>query len=110
MNSTIFKERPSGGYYCAECRMSFGELHTTCPYCGSFISNYEDLLIKEENNTIRPAFDLDPITGKNRYAKEEPDIIIGRRWYETPVEEIGPPLTDEETYNKIISMIRRKEE
>ena len=26
---TTFKERPSGGFYCAECRMSFGELHTT---------------------------------------------------------------------------------
>lgn len=107
---TIFKERPSGGFYCSECRMSFGELHTTCPYCGSFVSNYEDLLIKEENDTIRPVFDLDPVTGKNKFAKDEPDIIIGGRWWETPVEEIGPPPIDEEIYNKIISMVRRKEE
>ena len=85
---TTFKERPSGGFYCSECRMSFGELHTTCPYCGSFVSNYEELLVRQE----------------------PPDIIIGGRWWKTPVEEIGPPLIDEETYNKIISMVRRKEE
>ena len=85
---TTFKERPSGGFYCSECRMSFGELHTTCPYCGSFVGNYEELLVRQE----------------------PPDIIIGGRWWATPVEEIGPPLIDEETYNKIISMVRRKEE
>ena len=40
-----FKEKPDGGYYCSECRMSFGDLQTTCPYCGSFVSNYEELVV-----------------------------------------------------------------
>jgi len=67
---TFFKEKPSGGFYCSECRMSFGELHTTCPYCGNYVVNYEDLLIKEENDKMRPMFDIDEL-GKNKYAKGE---------------------------------------
>lgn len=42
-----FKEKPDGGYYCSECRMSFGDLQATCPYCGSFVSNYEELIVKQ---------------------------------------------------------------
>lgn len=40
-----FKEKPDGGYYCSECRMSFGELQATCPYCGSIVANYEDIAV-----------------------------------------------------------------
>lgn len=105
---SIFKEKPSGGYYCADCRMSFSELHTSCPYCGSVVANYEELLIKEENDTTRKIYNVDPITGRNKYAKEEPEIIVGGRWYETPVEEIGPPLIDEETWNKLVEIVGRK--
>lgn len=99
MNSTIFKERPSGGYYCAECRMSFGELHTTCPYCGSFISNYEDLLIKEENDTIHPMFNLDSTTGKNKFASD----FQGKRMYISPVDD-SSFISQEEIQKIIIEM------
>ena len=39
-----FKEKSHGGFYCSECRMSFGEPHETCPFCGSIVSNYEEIL------------------------------------------------------------------
>lgn len=82
--TTTFKEKPTGGYYCAECRMSFGDLHTTCPYCGSVVSNYENLLIQNENDKIRPMFDLDE-TGKNKFANDSWDNepILGGRWWES---------------------------
>lgn len=55
-----FKEKPDGGYYCSECHMSFGEPQTACPYCGSIVSNYEELIT----------------------VKEPSEIIIGGRWWE----------------------------
>lgn len=87
MVSTL-KEKPNGGFYCSECRMSIADLTETCPFCGSVISNYEAIIA--QNNT--------------------PDIIIGGRWWETPVEEIGPEPIDEEAWNKIVSIVRRKKE
>lgn len=44
--TTIFKEK-NNGFYCAECRMSFAEPQSICPYCGSIVSNYEELLIEK---------------------------------------------------------------
>lgn len=41
--TTTFKE-DTNGFYCAECRMSFDEPQAACPYCGSLVSNYEELL------------------------------------------------------------------
>jgi hypothetical protein len=87
MISTL-KENPNGGFYCSECRMNTSKPVEICPFCGSIISNYEEIFI--DNNP--------------------PDIIIGGRWYETPVEEVGPPLIDEETWNKLVSIVRRKED
>ena len=87
---SVLKENPRGGYYCSECRMSTAEPVEYCPFCGSVISNYETILI---NNS-----------------KEPPDIIIGGRWYETPVEEIGPPLIDEKIWNELIMTIKEKKE
>lgn len=109
MVSTL-KERPNGGFFCSECRMSTSDPVEVCPFCGSIISNWMDIIIKQENDRMRPLMDIDPETGKNKFAKENPEIIIGGRWYETPVEEIGPPLINEEDWNKIVSMIRRKDE
>ena len=80
-----FKERPSGGFYCSECRMSFGELHATCPYCGSYVTNYEDLLIKEENDRVRPMFDLDPVTGENKNSEDK--LIRGWRAKISPIDD-----------------------
>ena len=37
------KEKPTGGFYCAECRMSVPEPVDTCPFCGSIITNWEEL-------------------------------------------------------------------
>ena len=69
MVSTL-KERPSGGFYCSECRMSTAEPVETCPFCGSVISNWMDVIIKQENDKMRPLMDIDPVTGKNKFAKE----------------------------------------
>lgn len=44
---TTFKESPSGSFYCTECRMAFGEPYTTCPYCGSIVSNYQTLISQD---------------------------------------------------------------
>ena len=35
-------------YYCSNCRMKQFELHSHCPFCGSFFSNYEDILIEQQ--------------------------------------------------------------
>ena len=70
MVSTL-KEKPNGGFYCSECRMSTAEPVETCPFCGSIISNWMNLVIQIENDKIRSMFDIDPETGKNRYARGE---------------------------------------
>ena len=76
MVSTL-KENSSGGFYCSECRMSTSEPVEVCPFCGSIISNWMDVIIKQENDRIRPMFNLDPETGKNRYAPDE--TMVGMR-------------------------------
>lgn len=108
MVSTL-KENPNGGFYCSECRMSTSDPVEICPFCGSVISNWMDIIVKQENDRIRSLMDIDPETGKNKYA-EDPDIIIGGRWYETPVEEIGPPLIDEKIWNELITIIKENKE
>ena len=70
MVSTL-KENPNGGFYCSECRMSTSEPVETCPFCGSVISNWMDIIIEQENNRIRAMYDIDPITGKNRFVKDD---------------------------------------
>lgn len=52
MVSTL-KEKPNGGFYCSECRMSTAEPVETCPFCGSVISNWMDIVIKIENEKIK---------------------------------------------------------
>lgn len=81
--TTTFKERENG-FYCAECRMSFAEPQATCPYCGSIVSNYEELVIKQN----------------------PPDIIIGGRWWENQVEEES---FDTELYQKLITLMKERE-
>lgn len=89
MISTL-KENLNGGFYCSECRMSTSDPVEVCPFCGSIISNYEKIIIDN--------------------SKESPEIIIGGRWYETPIEEIDPPLIDEETWNQLITFMKEKKE
>ena len=86
--TTTFKEG-ANGFYCAECRMSFAEPQATCPYCGSIVSNYEELIIKQ-----------DP-----------PEIIIGGRWWEDQTEEdqTEEDPTNIELYQKILSFIKERE-
>jgi hypothetical protein len=43
--TTTFKEG-TNGFYCAECRMSFAEPLEVCPYCGSIVSNYEEIIVR----------------------------------------------------------------
>lgn len=81
--TTTFKEG-THGFYCAECRMSFAEPQTICPYCGSIVSNYEELVTKQE----------------------PPDIIIGGRWWEDEIEE---DTSDNELYQKILTLIKERE-
>ena len=75
MVSTL-KENPNGGFFCSECRMSISEPVETCPFCGSIVSNWMDIVIKQENDNLRLMFDLDPITGKNKFARNE---LAGQR-------------------------------
>ena len=70
MVSTL-KEKPSGGFYCSECRMSTSEPVETCPFCGSIISNWMDIIIKQENDRIRRIYNVDPKTGRIRNEGEE---------------------------------------
>ena len=53
---TTFKEGING-FYCAECRMSFGEPQATCPYCGSFVTNYEDIIVRGSRANLDPIDD-----------------------------------------------------
>ena len=80
--TTTFKEG-AHGFYCAECRMSFAEPQTTCPYCGSIVSNYEELIINQN----------------------PPDIIIGGRWWEDEIEE---DTSNNELYQKILTLIKER--
>lgn len=41
------KINENGGKYCSECRIGIQRLAPYCPFCGSFLSNYEEILIKE---------------------------------------------------------------
>ena len=108
MTSTLFKKQDQ--YFCSNCMMRQPRVQASCFWCGNMFSNYENMLIQDVNDNARALLNIDPITDKNKFAKEEPDIIIGGRWYETPVEEVGPPLIDEETWNKLVSIVRRKED
>ena len=45
--TTTFKEG-TNGFYCAECRMSFAEPLEVCPYCGSIVSNWLDLMVQHQ--------------------------------------------------------------
>lgn len=115
MNTTRFKEKPSGGFYCAECRMSFGELHTTCPYCCSYVSNYEELLIKEENDNMRPMFDIDEL-GQNKYARggivsyDDAPIIRGQRRNILMMDDFLGDELDHELLKRIITEVKKKDE
>ena len=81
--TTTFKEG-TNGFYCVECRMLFAEPQATCPYCGSIVSNYEEIITKQES----------------------PDIIIGGRWWEDQTEE---EPTNTELYQKMLSFIKERE-
>ena len=69
MVSTL-KEKPNGGFYCSECRMSMTDPVEICPFCGCVISNWMDIIIKQENDRIRPIFDLDLIRKQNEGEEE----------------------------------------
>ena len=56
MTGTL-KERPNGGFYCSECRMSAAEPVEVCPFCGSIISNWMDIVIQLENEKFQQEID-----------------------------------------------------
>lgn len=101
MVSTL-KENPSGGFYCSECRMSTAEPVEVCPFCGSVISNWMDIMIKQENDRIRPFMDIDPVTGKNKYAPN----FQGKRMYISPVDDSS--FISKEEIEKIITEMKVK--
>lgn len=100
MVSTL-KENPSGGFYCSECRMSTSEPVEVCPFCGSIISNWMDVIIKQENDKIRPMFDIDPETGENKFA------IRGQRLNISPVEDSS--LIDMDSLKELIIEMKVKD-
>lgn len=59
------KENPNGGFYCSECRMSTAEPVETCPFCGSIISNWIDIMVKKENERFQAELDKIKETKEN---------------------------------------------
>lgn len=41
------KIKSNGNKYCSECRIGIQRLAPYCPFCGAFLSNYEEILIKD---------------------------------------------------------------
>ena len=103
MVSTL-KENPSGGFYCSECRMSTSEPVEVCPFCGSIISNWMDIIIKQENDRMRPLMDIDPETGKNKYAPDE--TMVGMRIKTSIIDDSS--FIDKEEIEKIITEMKVK--
>lgn len=68
MVSTL-KENPNGGFYCSECRMSTSEPVTTCPFCGSIITNWEDIMIKRDNS------DFDKVVDEFTYNELDHELL-----------------------------------
>lgn len=100
MVSTL-KENSSGGFYCSECRMSTSEPVEICPFCGSIISNWMDVIIKQENDRIRPMFDIDPETGENKF------VIRGQPLNISPVEDSS--IIDMDSLKKLITEMKVKD-
>ena len=98
------KENPNGGFYCSECRMSTAEPVETCPFCGSIISNWIDIVIKQENDRTRAMMDIDPVTGKNRYAPNE--TLRGMRCKTTIIEDSS--LMDIDKIEELIKEMKVK--
>ena len=103
MVSTL-KERPNGGFYCSECRMSTSDPVEVCPFCGSIISNWMDLVISQENERMRANIDIDPETGKNRYAPDE--TLIGMRVKTSIIDDSS--FIDKKEIEKIITEMKVK--
>ena len=103
MVSTL-KENPNGGFYCSECRMSTAEPVETCPFCGSIISNWMDVIIKQENDRMRSLMDIDPETGKNRYAPDE--TLVGMRAKTSVIDDSS--FISKEEIEKIITEMKVK--
>ena len=103
MVSTL-KEKPNGGFYCSECRMSTTEPVETCPFCGSIISNWMDVIIKQENDRIRSLIDIDPETGKNKYAPDE--TFVGMRTKISVIDDSS--FISKEEIEKIITEMKVK--
>ena len=77
-----------------------------CFWCGNMFSNYEDVLIKDANDHARALLNINPKTGQD----EDPEIIIGGRWWEPVEPEDDAPLVDEDAWNKLAAIVRRKNE
>lgn len=41
------KIKENGQKYCSNCRIGIQRLAPYCPFCGLFLSNYEEVLIEE---------------------------------------------------------------
>lgn len=70
--TTTFKEG-ANGFYCAECRMSFAEPQATCPYCGSIVTNYEDIMtrgLRSELDIIEDTMDEEVYKKIQTFLKE----------------------------------------
>lgn len=90
--TTTFKEG-TNGFYCAECRMSFSEPQATCPYCGSLVSNYEELLTSSIVNKF-----ISDIT-----SSPPPDEIMKYRGLRRTANILEDnPMIDEEELRKIL--------
>ena len=91
-------------YFCSNCLMRQPRIQENCFWCGNMFSNYEDMLIKDINDHARALLDINPETGRD----EDPEIIIGDRWWEPIEPENDAPLVNDNTWNKLVEIIRRQ--
>lgn len=84
MISRLIKKDTNDIYYCSNCRMRQPRVLENCFWCGNMFSNYEDVIIQDINNHAQALLDIDPETGKNKFA---PNEIRGQRLKVSPIDD-----------------------
>lgn len=104
MISTL-KQRANGRYYCSNCMMLQSDPpKANCFFCGNWFSNYESVIIQEEKDKMRPLMDIEPETGKNKYASNE--TLVGMRVKTSVIDDSS--FISKEEIEKIITEMKVK--
>lgn len=99
------RTRVNGTYYCSNCRFIQPDPpRANCVFCGNWFSNYESVIIQEEKDKMRSLIDMDPETGKNKYAPDE--TLVGMRVKTSIIDDSS--FISKEEMKKIITEMRVK--